>query len=57
MIGGGERGLGTTELWNDKSIEIHSVDIYHSSNVDIVCDGHYLLLDSTSMTEFGSKQS
>ena len=25
-----------------KKIELHSIDIYGSNNVDIICDAHYL---------------
>ena len=46
VIGGGERGSGTDKLWNNKEIEIHSIDIYASNNVDAVCDGHYLCLEN-----------
>ena len=42
VIGGGERGSGTQALWEDDRIEVHSVDIYPSDNVDVICDGHYL---------------
>lgn len=44
VIGGGEKGSGTEQLWSHKSIEIHSIDIYASDTVDVVCDGHYLPL-------------
>ncbi len=44
VIGGGERGSGTEKLWTEDKIEIHSIDIYASETVDIVCDGHYLPL-------------
>ena len=46
VIGGGDRGSGTDKLWNNKEIEIHSIDIYASDNVDVVCDGHYLCFKS-----------
>ena len=46
VIGGGEKGSGTSALWAAKELEIHSVDIYASDSVDIVCDGHYLPLKS-----------
>ena len=42
VIGGGERGSGTEALWSDDRIEITSVDIYPSTHVDVICDGHYL---------------
>lgn len=44
VIGGGEKGSGTDLLWNNVKIEIHSIDIYLSDNVDILCDAHYLPL-------------
>ena len=42
VIGGGEKGDGTKKLWMEKKIELHSIDIYGSNNVDIICDAHYL---------------
>lgn len=42
VIGGAEKGEGTDILWNNKKIEINSIDIYASDNVDIICDSHYL---------------
>lgn len=46
IIGGAEKGSGTENLWNNKNIEIHSIDIYATQNVDVVCDSHYLGLES-----------
>ena len=46
IIGGAERGSGTEALWGNQDIEIHSVDVYKSDNVDVICDGHYLPLES-----------
>ena len=46
IIGGAERGSGTENLWNNKNIETHSIDIYATPNVDIICDSHYLGLKS-----------
>lgn len=46
IIGGGEAGAGTSALWGAEDAEIHSTDIYLSPTVDIVCDGHYLPLES-----------
>jgi len=46
VIGSGERGSGTESLWGDEQIEIHGVDIYASDSVDVVCDAHYLPLQS-----------
>ena len=42
VIGSGEKGSGTELLWNDTGLEIHGIDIYGSSTVDIICDAHYL---------------
>ena len=33
-------------MWNNKDIEIHSIDIYASKSVDVICDSHYLPLKS-----------
>ncbi|MDA0848898.1 MAG: methyltransferase domain-containing protein [Verrucomicrobia bacterium] len=44
VIGSGEKGSGTEELWNNNEIEIHGIDIYGSSSVDVICDAHYLPL-------------
>lgn len=46
VIGGAEKGSGTKNLWNNKDIEIHSIDIYDTDNVDVICDSHYLCLKS-----------
>lgn len=48
VIGSGEQGSGTSQLWNDAHIEMHGVDIYASDTVDVVCDGHYLPLADES---------
>tara|TARA_A100001015_G_scaffold315965_1_gene429081 strand:- start:1126 stop:2061 length:936 start_codon:yes stop_codon:yes gene_type:complete len=45
IIGGGSKGVGTQELWENKDIEVHSIDIYASPTVDLVCDAHYLPLE------------
>ena len=45
VIGGGQKGDGTKKLWADKRIEVHSIDIYGSANVDLICDAHYLPLE------------
>ena len=42
VIGGGQKGSGTTELWNNENIEIVSFDIYTSNTTDLVCDAHYM---------------
>jgi len=46
VIGGAQKGLGTNKLWDNNSLEIHSLDIYHTGNVDVICDCHYLCLKS-----------
>lgn len=48
VIGAGEYGSGTDALWNDQRIEIHGIDIYYSTSVDLICDAHYLPLESNS---------
>ena len=48
IIGGAARGSGTEVIWDNKNIDIHSVDIYASNNVDVICDGHYLPLNDCS---------
>lgn len=42
VIGGGEKGSGTAELWNKEHIDIVSFDIYASNTTDLVCDAHYI---------------
>lgn len=44
VIGGGQKGDGTKKLWAEERIEVHSIDIYGSENVDLICDAHYLPL-------------
>lgn len=44
VVGGGQKGDGTEKLWAEERIEIHSIDIYGSANVDLICDAHYLPL-------------
>lgn len=44
IVGGAEKGSGTKLLWENNSIEIHSIDIYGSETVDLICDAHYLPL-------------
>ena len=46
VVGGGKPGFRTECLWEDEAIEIHSIDIYASPNVDAVADAHYLPLPS-----------
>ena len=48
VIGGGEKGVGTSKLWEAKSIEIISLDIYASNTTDIVCDAHYIPIEDNS---------
>ena len=48
VIGGAERGAGTSELWESEQLEIHSIDIYQTESVDIICDAHYLPLMTNS---------
>jgi SAM-dependent methyltransferase len=48
IIGGGERGSGTSLLWENEMVEVHSLDIYPSESVDIICDAHYLPLHDES---------
>ena len=48
VIGGGERGCGTSLLWENEALEVHSLDIYPSESVDIICDAHYLPLQDQS---------
>ena len=48
VIGGAEKGSGTEALWNDDRCEVHSIDIYPSPTVDIICDAHYLPLQTHS---------
>ncbi len=48
VIGSGEQGSGTGDLWKNSKIEIHGIDIYGSSSVNAICDAHYLPLESGS---------
>lgn len=48
VIGAGEKGSGTESLWSNPAIEIHGSDIYGSESVDLICDAHYLPLESGS---------
>lgn len=48
IIGAGEKGGGTDELWKDENIERHGIDIYVSDSVDAVCDAHYLPFESNN---------
>lgn len=46
VIGSGEKGSGAESLWSNPAIEIHGSDIYGSASVDLICDAHYLPLES-----------
>lgn len=48
VIGGGEKGSGTAELWNNENIEISSFDIYVSNTTDFVCDAHYMPIEDNT---------
>lgn len=42
IIGGGEKGVGTDEIYNSNKIKIISTDVYYTENVDFIVDAHYL---------------
>ncbi len=42
VIGGATKGSGTENLWNNKEIDITSIDIVGSRNIDYIADAHYL---------------
>ncbi len=42
VIGGGARGSGADELYQDISVDLVGTDVYPSSNTRIVADGHQL---------------
>lgn len=46
VIGSGTTGVGAEALWHHSAIEVHGVDIYASDTVDVICDAHYLPLES-----------
>ena len=48
IIGGGEKGSGTAELWNNGDIEIVSFDIYASTTTNLVCDAHYMPIEDNT---------
>lgn len=48
VIGGGEKGAGTDELWSSDNFDTVSFDIYASDNTDMVCDAHYIPLKSST---------
>ena len=42
VIGGATRGSGTKKLWENNQIEITSLDLMGTENVDYIADAHYL---------------
>lgn len=42
VIGGATKGSGTDKLWDSKDINITSIDIAGTENVDYIVDAHYL---------------
>lgn len=48
VIGSADHGSGTDGLWEHPALEIHGVDIYGTHSVDVICDAHYLPLESNS---------
>ncbi len=42
VIGGATRGSGTNKLWENKLIDITSIDLVGTDNVDYIVDAHYL---------------
>ncbi len=42
VIGGATRGSGTKSLWENNQIEITSLDVVGTENVDYIADAHYL---------------
>lgn len=42
IIGSGEKGAGTADLWNSPKIQVTGVDVYASPTTNVVCDAHYL---------------
>jgi SAM-dependent methyltransferase len=42
IVGGGERGAGTTALYEAKDISVVGTDVYASEVVDIIADAHQL---------------
>lgn len=45
VIGSGEKGSGTDELWQNNKIKIHGTDVYKAPYVDFISDSHYLPLE------------
>lgn len=48
IVGGGEKGSGTSKLWKSENVEIISFDIYTSNTTDFVCDAHYIPIEDNS---------
>ena len=42
IIGGATKGSGTDELWDNKDIDITSIDIVGTNNINYIADAHYL---------------
>ncbi len=42
VIGGATRGSGTDRLWDNNQLEITSLDLVGTENVDYIVDAHYL---------------
>lgn len=42
IIGSGEQGQGTTNLWDDPSIERIGIDIYATATTNYIADAHHL---------------
>lgn len=42
IIGSGEKGKGSDNIWNEKKILRIGIDVYKSPTVDVICDAHYL---------------
>jgi len=42
VIGGATKGSGTNKLWENEKINITSIDLVGTSNVDYIVDAHYL---------------
>mgnify|MGYP000029312195 CR=1 FL=1 len=48
IIGSGEKGSGTEELYSSEDLSLMGTDIYISNNVDYVSDAHYLPFKNNS---------
>ena len=42
VIGGATKGSGTNQLWENKKIDLISIDLVGTENVDYIVDAHYL---------------